>query len=75
MLGCRASHACVQDLDGSNVCKLMYGVITRTHGRHDWQLFLWTWAFCGASATIMAGAVAERVTFIAYCMWTAFFSL
>eukprot|EP00197_Chlamydomonas_leiostraca_P003570 CAMPEP_0202879896 /NCGR_PEP_ID=MMETSP1391-20130828/34252_1 /ASSEMBLY_ACC=CAM_ASM_000867 /TAXON_ID=1034604 /ORGANISM="Chlamydomonas leiostraca, Strain SAG 11-49" /LENGTH=177 /DNA_ID=CAMNT_0049562309 /DNA_START=86 /DNA_END=616 /DNA_ORIENTATION=+ len=31
---------------------------TSQRPEHEWQMFVWTWAFCGASATIMAGAVA-----------------
>ncbi|KAL6751395.1 putative ammonium transporter [Haematococcus lacustris] len=44
-------------------------------GEHRWDLWLWEWVFCAASATIMAGAVAERGTFISYTIWIAFYSM
>ncbi len=48
---------------------------TRNAPQHDWHLWLWEWVFCAASATIMAGAVAERGTFISYCLWMGFYSM
>lgn len=49
-----------------------------TTGDSSWALFLFHWAFCAAAATIMAGAVAERMTLIVYigytCMMTTIVS-
>jgi hypothetical protein len=39
-------------------------------GDRSWSLFLFHWAFSAAAATIMAGAVAERMTLIVYLGYT-----
>lgn len=47
-------------------------------GDRSWSLFLFHWAFSAAAATIMAGAVAERMTLLVYlgytCMMTTLVS-
>ncbi len=37
-----------------------------------WQ---WNWAFCAASTTLMAGAVAGRCTFLSYVLYALFYSV
>ncbi|GFH18703.1 ammonium transporter, partial [Haematococcus lacustris] len=44
-------------------------------GHRLWHLWGWEWVFCATSATILAGAVAERGTFISYMIWTAIYSM
>eukprot|EP00798_Chlamydomonas_sp_ICE-L_P027340 gene27340-biopygen3185 len=41
--------------------------------RH-WQRWFWNWVYCAASTTIMAGAIAERSTFISYILYCIFYS-
>lgn len=40
----------------------------------DRDLFVWNWSFCAVATTVMAGSIAERSTFISYCIYAAFFS-
>jgi Amt family ammonium transporter len=53
---------------------------TKTNTRSDssWHLFFFHWAFSAAAATIVAGAVAERIAFECYmgytCLMTSFVS-
>jgi Amt family ammonium transporter len=42
----------------------------RTVGDSSWSLFLFHWAFSAAAATIMAGAIAERMTMQVYLGYT-----
>lgn len=41
-----------------------------TAGDSSWALFLFHWAFSAAAATIMAGAIAERMTMGVYLGYT-----
>jgi ammonia channel protein AmtB len=42
----------------------------RTVGDASWSMFLFHWAFSAAAATIMAGAIAERMTMQVYLGYT-----
>lgn len=42
----------------------------QTQGDSSWSMFLFHWAFSAAAATIMAGAVAERMTLLVYLGYT-----
>jgi ammonium transporter, Amt family len=46
------------------------GVGETTNGVSTWAFWLFQAAFCGAAATIVAGAMAERMKFPAYLMYT-----
>jgi hypothetical protein len=51
---------------------------TNTRSDSSWYLFFFHWAFSAAAATIVAGAVAERIAFECYmgytCIMTSFVS-
>lgn len=47
------------------------GEYSKTHGRAFW---LFQWAFASVSATIVSGAIAGRVKFYAYCIYSVIMS-
>jgi Amt family ammonium transporter len=42
---------------------------------NDWRDFMFQWAFCSTTATIISGAVAERIRLSAYAICSIFVSV
>ena len=48
--------------------------IFTNYASFDWSNFVFNLVFCATTATIVSGAMAERVKFISYCVYSAVIS-